>query len=31
MTDMFPGGKLPYTFDEMMAVLIKIDGLINNG
>ena len=29
MTDMFPGGQLPYTFDEMMLVLKKIDGLIN--
>ncbi|MCP4160806.1 MAG: nucleotidyl transferase AbiEii/AbiGii toxin family protein [Deltaproteobacteria bacterium] len=29
MTDMFPGGQLPYTFDEMMLVLEEIDRKIN--
>ncbi|MDA3810543.1 MAG: nucleotidyl transferase AbiEii/AbiGii toxin family protein [Spirochaetaceae bacterium] len=30
MDDMFPGGQLPFTFDEMMVVLEEINRLINN-
>jgi len=29
MGDLFPGGILPYSFDEMMSVLENIDKLIN--